>query len=319
METEIIIQYYFCCQQNLVSPYYKQFVKTYTPLLIIGYSLGPVFIIVSHVGCLLPLAIGISPQAILWAFFLYWLRMLGITAIYHRLIIHKSYQTPALVKWVGSFIASSAGQMGPNWWKAHHQAHHQASDLPDDTHSPNAPFQGLKGFIWSQWGWLLSKTFFPPTLPADVEADPILKLIDRLHFIPLISLGILSYALGGHDFLGAFFLSTTILFHGVATVNSLAHLYGLQPFVTTDYSRNNWFVAFLTLGEGWHNLHHAFQWSARHGFTVQDGKVVFLLDPTYSFIRLLERFGLASNLRLPSETELLQKAQKATQPVLQRL
>lgn len=273
----------------------------------LSYNLGPLQVLVFHFGALLLLITGLSWQAFLWAFLLYVVRMLAITGIYHRLIIHRSYQASPSVKWIGSFIASSAGQMGPSWWKGHHiQGHHNHSDMVGDRHSPHAPYTGLKGFLWAQFGWLMTGDSLPHSLPADVEADWGLKLIDRFHFVPLILLGAVSFWIGGLEFLGAFCLSTTILFHGVALVNSLAHISGDQPFITTDHSRNNWFVAVATLGEGWHNLHHAFQWSARHGFSVRDGKVVHLPDPTYWFILLLEKLNLASDLKLPSETELLQ-------------
>ncbi|MEA5575649.1 acyl-CoA desaturase [Anabaena sp. UHCC 0451] len=283
--------------------------KKYPRLLALSYSLGPFLIIVTHLGAFLPFFTGLSWSSILWAVALYVVRMMSITAIYHRLLIHKSYQAPAIIKWVGSIIACSSGQMGPNWWKGHHiQGHHNNSDQPDDSHSPHTPFKGFKGFLWSQCGWLLSRNFFPPSLPADLEADWVLKTIDRLHFIPLILLGAISFWIGGLEFFGAFCLSTMILFHCVAFVNSLAHIFGKTPFVSNDYSRNNWFVAMLTFGEGWHNMHHAFQWSARHGFSVKEGKIVYLIDPTYQFIRLLERLHLSSNLKLPTEAELLQAA-----------
>jgi stearoyl-CoA desaturase (delta-9 desaturase) len=96
-----------------------------------------------------------------------------------------------------------------------------------------------------------------------------------------------------------------VLYHGVASVNSLAHLQGDQPFATGDASRNNLFVAVITLGEGWHNLHHAFQASVRQGITLRQGRVRLLPDPTYRFIRLLERFGWAWDLRIPSNHALL--------------
>ncbi len=139
----------------------------------------------------------------------------------------------------------------------------------------------------------------------DIEGGVVLKIVDRLHFIPTIALGTISYFIGGLEYLGAFFLSTTILFHGVATVNSLSHTLGEQPFLTNDNSRNNWFVSFLTLGEGWHNLHHAFQSSSRHGITIQQGQIVYLPDPTFGFIKILEFLKLASKLRLPSGADLL--------------
>ena len=284
--------------------------RPYSLLTSILYLIGPMLIIVSHIGSLLVLVTGLSWGAIAWILLLYVIRMLGTTGIYHRLLTHKSYQVPAPLLWIGCIVTASAGQMGPSWWKAHHMSHHQHSDQALDTHSPYAPVQGIRGFLWSQGGWLLSSRFFPDKLPSDVESDRVLQVIDRLHFVPVVALGAISYFMGGLEYLGAFFLSTTLLFHGVQTVNSLSHIWGNQPFVTSDNSRNNWFVAFLTLGEGWHNLHHAFQSSSRHGMTIHDGKVVYLPDPTFSFIKLLESLKLASKLRLPSEKDLLAKANK---------
>ena len=141
-----------------------------------------------------------------------------------------------------------------------------------------------------------------------------LRTIDRLHFLPVLGLAALSWQLGGLSWLGAFCLSTTLLFHGVASVNSVAHLLGDQPFATGDASRNNRWVALLTLGEGWHNLHHAFQGSVRQGITVRAGSLQMLPDPTYRFIRLLQALGLASNLRIPSQRALLSRAAPATNP-----
>ncbi len=284
--------------------------KPYSLLTSILYLIGPMLIVVSHIGSLLVLVTGLSWGAIAWILLLYVIRMLGTTGIYHRLLTHKSYQVPAPLLWIGCIVTASAGQMGPSWWKAHHMSHHQHSDRSLDTHSPYAPVQGIRGFLCSQGGWLLSSRFFPDKLPSDVESDRVLQVIDRLHFVPVVALGAISYFMGGLEYLGAFFLSTTLLFHGVQTVNSLSHIWGNQPFVTSDNSRNNWFVAFLTLGEGWHNLHHAFQSSSRHGMTIHDGKVIYLPDPTFSFIKLLESLKLASKLRLPSEKDLLAKANK---------
>jgi stearoyl-CoA desaturase (Delta-9 desaturase) len=280
----------------------------YSPITIIFYLIGPTLIIVSHIGSLLVFATGLSWGAVGWIIFLYLIRMLATTGIYHRLLTHKSYQAPAPFLWAGCVVAAAAGQMGPSWWKAHHMAHHQQADRDLDPHSPYTPAQGWRGFYWSQAGWLLSPRFFPAKLPIDVENDRVLRVIDRLHFIPLVALGAISYGIGGVEYLGAFFLSTTLLFHGVQTVNSLSHISGEQPFITDDRSRNNGLVAFLTLGEGWHNLHHAFQSSSRHGITVRDGRVVYLPDPTFSFIKLLQAWGLASKLRVPNEADLLAQA-----------
>lgn len=282
--------------------------RPYSPLTIVFWLIGPTLIIFSHIGSLLVLITGLSWGSVFWIAWLYFIRMLATTGIYHRLLTHKAYRAPTWFLWVGCLVAASAGQMGPSWWKAHHLAHHLHSDQDFDSHSPNVPSQRLRGIYLSQGGWLLSPKFFPAKLPRDVEDDGVLKLMDRLHFVPLIGLGVVSYSMGGIEYLGAFFLSTTLLFHGVQTVNSLSHLVGEQPFITDDHSRNNGFVSLLTLGEGWHNLHHAFQSSSRHGITVCNGQVVYLPDPTFSFIKMLEFLNLASNLRLPSEANLLAKS-----------
>lgn len=288
--------------------------KQYSLPTIIFYLMGPALIIASHLGSLLVFITGLSVGAVSWIVFLYLIRMLATTAIYHRLLTHKSYQAPAPLLWIGCLIGASAGQMGPSWWKAHHMAHHQHVEQPLDPHSPYTPSQGLKGFCWSQGGWLLSSQFFPEKLPADVESDRVLQIIDRLHFVPTVALGALSCAIGGLEYLAAFFLSTTLLFHGVQTVNSLAHIIGEQPFATDDHSRNSGLVALLTLGEGWHNLHHAFQSSSRHGITIRNNQVAYLIDPTFIFIKMLESLKLASKLRMPAEPALLARARPQSSP-----
>ncbi|MGD1918981.1 MAG: acyl-CoA desaturase [Pleurocapsa sp.] len=283
--------------------------QQYHPLVALGYIIGPVLIMASHIGALVLFFTGLSWNAFFWGFLIYEIRAISITTIYHRLLIHKAFKTPPLVKWIGCFVASSAGQMGPSWWKGHHlEGHHQVSDLPGDSHSPNYPFTGFKGFFWSQIGWFCSKTFIPNRLPSDVELDPVLKVIDRIHFVHVLLLGSLFYFFGGLEFLGAFCLSTALLFHTTSSVNSLTHIFGSQPFISSDNSRNNWFVAIIALGEGWHNLHHAVEWSARHGYTIENGEVKLLPDPTYWTIKLLEKLNLASNVKLPTNEYLLAKA-----------
>ena len=280
--------------------------QRFSPLVLAGYWMGPVLIITCHLTSVSALFTGLSLGAWLWIGALYWVRMLAITGIYHRLLTHKSYTTPAPVKWIGCYIASSAGQMGPSWWKGHHDEHHLFSDQPRDPHA------SVKGFWWSHYRWLLSRNFLPTKLPADVEQDKVLQVMDRFHFVPTLSLAWLSYAIGGNEYLAAFFVSTTLLFHGVATVNSLAHKFGSQPFDSSDHSRNNWFVALITHGEGWHNLHHAFPWSARQGITIQKGQIKYLPDVTFTFIQFLQAVGLASKLKLPSERDLHVSAAKKT-------
>lgn len=279
---------------------------SYPPLLLLCYWLGPLFIILCHVGLILPLATGLSPGAWGWGLLLYGIRMLAITGIYHRLLTHRAYHAPAMVAWVGSLVAASAGQMGPNWWKGHHVDHHQYVEQDRDPHS------AARGFWWAHCGWLLSSHFIPDKLPPDLEQDGVLRAIDRLHFLPMLGLAGLSFAIGGLDYLSAFIVSTVLLFHGVALVNSVCHKFGSIPFATGDSSRNNWLVASLTLGEGWHNLHHALPWSVRQGITVVDGEIKYLPDPTFWFIQLLQTLGLATQLRLPSASQTLNMAQPET-------
>lgn len=271
----------------------------YSLLTLAGYWMGPSSIIICHFGIVFTLFTGFTIGAWIWVFFLYWIRMLATTGIYHRLLTHKAYSSPAWLKWVGSVVAASAGQMGPSWWKGHHEEHHRLSDRVGEPHS------SVNGFWWSHYRWLLSRNFIPSRLPPDIEQDIVLRTVDRLHFLPLLALGFLSYLIGGLEYLGAFFVSTTFLFHGVALVNSVCHKFGSTPFETNDYSKNNWVVAILTLGEGWHNFHHAFPWSARQGITVINGKVRYLPDFTFSFIRCLQCMGIAFKVRIPSEDRVL--------------
>jgi stearoyl-CoA desaturase (Delta-9 desaturase) len=278
------------------------------------HGLGPVCMILTHLGCGLLLFTGLGPAAALWALSLYLVRMLATTAIYHRLVTHGSYRAPRPVWWVGCLIATASGQMGPSWWKAHHLQHHRHVDTLLDSHSPLAPRGGWRGLWHSQAGWLFSRNFHPSQLPADVEADPVLRWMDRLQALPPLALAWLSWQLGGLEWLAAYCLSTTLLYHGVASVNSVAHLVGEQPFDTGDASRNNRWVALITLGEGWHNLHHGFQASVRQGLTIKNGRVQTLPDPTYRFIRLMERLGWAHDLRVPSDRAVLARARTAPQP-----
>ena len=279
--------------------------RPYGALVVFSYAIGPVLIIFSHACSSLLISTGINLAGLAWMAGWYLLRMLAITAIYHRLLVHRSYRAPRFLLRLGCFLAAAAGQMGPSWWKAQHVEHHRKSDQIGDPHSPRVNGGGWIGFIVAQAGWAFTPAFLPSHLPPDVESDPVLKVIDRLHFLPFLLVCMLSFFLGGAMLLGAFCLSTALLYHGVAAVNSLAHLWGEQPFKTADNSRNNSLVAYITLGEGWHNTHHAFGYSCRHGLVVVNGKIRRLIDPTYNFIRLLSRLGLATDLKLPSHQQLL--------------
>ncbi|MFN5515980.1 MAG: acyl-CoA desaturase [Cyanobacteriota bacterium] len=262
------------------------------------YSIAYLNLLASHVGAIYCLIVGISFNAVFYLLITYVVRMLATTVFFHRLISHKSFSpSNKLVTYIGCFIACSAGQMGPSWWKVHHLEHHKYTDTNQDPHSPVAPRQGIIGFLLAEFAWvLIPKYAYPQELPVDIENDLILRLIDRLHFIPSLSLAYLSILLGGTDYLLALCLSTTLLFHSNGFLNSIGHLFGDQDFITKDASRNNYFVAVLTLGDGWHNSHHAFPKSARHGYKVRNGHISKVPDPTFWVIQVMEKLKLCHSV-----------------------
>ncbi|MEB3123747.1 MAG: acyl-CoA desaturase [Snowella sp.] len=262
------------------------------------YSIAYLNLLVSHLGAIYCLVVGISFNAALYLLVTYIVRMLATTVFFHRFISHKSF-CPAnrWVTYIGCFIACSAGQMGPSWWKVHHLNHHKYTDTNEDPHSPIAPHKGIIGLLYAEFAWVLvPKYAYPDELPIDIENDPILKLMDRLHFIPSLSLAYLSLLMGGMDFFLALCLSTTLLFHSNGFLNSIGHLYGKQDFMTKNSSRNNSFVAVLTLGDGWHNSHHAFPKSARHGYQVRHGRIAKVPDPTFWLIQLMGKLKLCHSI-----------------------
>jgi stearoyl-CoA desaturase (delta-9 desaturase) len=187
-------------------------------------------------------------------------------------------------------------QKGPLWWAAHHRHHHKYSDTPDDPHSPRA-----NTFWWSHIGWILSKDSEQTCVKAvgDLARFPELCWLNRYHWIPGILMGAFCFLIGGWSGLVVgFFVSTVLLYHGVFAVNSLCHIFGRRRFATKDDSRNNWFVALITLGEGWHNNHHYYQSSANQGFFWWE------LDISYYIIKLFEKVGLVWHVRKPPRERL---------------
>jgi stearoyl-CoA desaturase (delta-9 desaturase) len=257
-----------------------------------------------HLACLLVFWTGASWFAVGVCVFLYFIRMFGLTAGYHRYFSHRTYKTSRVFQFLMALLASSAGQNGPLWWAAHHRMHHRYSDTDKDVHSP------ITGTIWwSHIGWILSKKFVdadPKQIP-DLYKYPELRLLDRLHGLALFGLGGLTYAVGAlletyapglHTnglqlMTWGFFISTCLLYHGTFTVNSVAHLIGTRRFNTTDGSRNNWFVAIITLGEGWHNNHHRYLASERQGFYWWE------VDISHYILKGLSMVGIVWDLRVP--------------------
>jgi stearoyl-CoA desaturase (delta-9 desaturase) len=219
-----------------------------------------------HLACLAVFFVEPTPLALLLCGVLYVVRMVGITAGYHRYFAHRSYKTSRPFQFVLACLGCSALQKGPLWWAAHHREHHRHSDTPEDPHSPR-----VRSFWWSHIGWVLAGDYDETHWPAvrDWNRYPELRWLNRNHWVPGLILALLCFVLGGWSGLvWGFIVGTVLLYHAVFAVNSLCHLFGRRRYATADDSRNNWLVAFLTLGEGWHNNHHHYQSSANQVFLV---------------------------------------------------
>jgi stearoyl-CoA desaturase (delta-9 desaturase) len=221
---------------------------------------------------------------------------LGVTLGYHRLLTHRSFQCPRLITYFLTVAGALAGQGGPISWVANHRKHHQFSDRKGDPHSPK------EGFFWSHMGWLFKRSEMDipenyKKYAPDLDRDPFLRFLDRAHPKLLILLAIGLYLWGGLPFLvWGISVRMVFLYHSTWFVNSATHTWGYQSFKTNDDSRNLWWVSLLAFGEGWHNNHHAFQSSARHGLRWWE------FDLTYLIIRTLSFFGLAKQIKTASSS-----------------
>jgi stearoyl-CoA desaturase (Delta-9 desaturase) len=224
---------------------------------------------------------------------LYLTRMLALSGGYHRYFAHRTYRTGRVFQLVLAFLGGTCAQRGALWWAANHRQHHRHSDGPADLHSP-----ARRGLLWSHLGWMLSKQFEKTRLDRirDFARYPELRWLDRHHFAPSwVLLGTLLLLGGPAAAIWGSFVSTVVLWHGTFTINSLSHAFGSRRYPTGDDSRNNPWLAFLTLGEGWHNNHHHYPGSATLGFFWWE------LDPTYWVLRALSAIGLIWDLRQPPE------------------
>jgi stearoyl-CoA desaturase (delta-9 desaturase) len=255
-----------------------------------------------HAGCLAVLAVGFSPVAAAVAVGLYFVRMFAITAFYHRYFSHRAFKTSRAMQFVMAVVGNAAVQRGPLWWASHHRKHHRRSDMPQDVHSPVQ-----HGLLWSHVGWFTTRRNHATDLSVvpDLSRYPELRFLDRFDgLVPLALAGAL-WGLGAwlaHAFpqLGTsgwqmlvwgFCLSTVVLFHATVTINSLSHRFGTRRYDTPDDSRNNVWLALLTMGEGWHNNHHHYPHSARQGFRWWE------LDPSLWILKLMALLGLVHDLK----------------------
>jgi len=234
---------------------------------------------------------GWSWSGALLAVALYYVRMFGVTGAYHRYFSHRTYRTSRVFQFLLALLAMTSVQKGVLWWASHHRTHHRNSDQPNDVHSVLQD-----GFWWSHVGWIVSRRYDATDLSKvkDLARFPELRFLDRFHVLPPIAYATGLYLLGGSWALfWGFFVSTTLLWHGTFTINSLTHVFGSQRYVTTDNSRNHLLLALITMGEGWHNNHHYYQRSVNQGFFWWE------FDPTYYVLRVLSWVGLVWDLHTP--------------------
>ncbi|HEX4421632.1 MAG TPA: acyl-CoA desaturase [Kofleriaceae bacterium] len=226
------------------------------------------------------IAVGWSRTACAWLIGSYLVRMFAITAGYHRYFAHRTFKTSRVFQFVLALLAMSSAQRGVLWWASHHRFHHKHSDGPQDVHSPVQ-----RGFWWSHAGWMLGarhKATHDDRI-RDLVKYPELRFLNRIDLLVAVAWGFALYAIGGATavFWGHF-VSLVLAWHATFCINSLAHVWGTRRYATSDDSRNNWWLALLTLGEGWHNNHHHYQRTARQGF------YWWQVDFTYYGLKALE-------------------------------
>jgi len=257
--------------------------------------------ILIHLSCVAAFWTGITWQAVAICITLYWLRMFGIGAGYHRYFSHRSYSTGRFLQFILAFLAQSSAQKSVLWWAAKHRHHHLHSDTQQDVHSPRH-----KGFVYSHLGWVFSRKHDATDLVkvADLASFPELRWLHKFEVMPAAVLAVLCFLIAGWSGLVIGFLwSTVLVYHATFCINSLAHVHGRKRYVTGDDSRNNWLLAFFTLGEGWHNNHHAYQSSVRQGFRWWE------IDVTFYVLKALSLMGIVWGLRSPP-AEVLRNEQR---------
>jgi stearoyl-CoA desaturase (delta-9 desaturase) len=257
--------------------------------------------IMVHFACLAVIWVGWSTTAVIVCAALYLVRMFAITAFYHRYFSHKSFKTNRVWQFVFAVLGNSATQRGPLWWAAHHRKHHKHSDEEADLHSPVK-----HGFWWSHMGWFTCDAAFKTdySMVKEWAKFPELRFLNRFDILVPIILGVSLFGIGealyyfspqletsgAQLFIWGYCISTVLLAHGTFTVNSLNHTWGKRRFKTSDDSRNNIWLAIITLGEGWHNNHHRFPVSARQGFYWWE------VDVSYYLLNLMSKLGIIWDL-----------------------
>jgi stearoyl-CoA desaturase (delta-9 desaturase) len=225
--------------------------------------------------------------------FLYWVATgLGISLGYHRLHTHRSYRLPLWLEYFFAVCGTLNLEGGPIFWVATHRVHHQKSDQAGDPHSPR------DGAWWSHVLWIVfgeskhSNTQLMSKYAPDLAKHKFYRWLNTYHWVPIIVLGLILLAIGGLPLMmWGVFVRVVFGLHATWLVNSASHMWGGRRFATRDDSRNNWWVALMTFGEGWHNNHHAHPTSARHGLAWYE------FDPSWLLLNVMKPLGLAWDIK----------------------
>ena len=287
---------------------------------------------VNLAAVIVPFAGFVAAAVLLWGIGFSWLHLslmvamylltaVGITIGYHRLFTHRSFETNRVVKAIFAILGSMAVEGPLLKWVAMHRRHHQHSDEEGDPHSPHLHGEGLWGVVTGLWhahvGWIFDRD--PDNIEryvGDLTKDRALRWISNMFplwvlvslLVPTVLGGVISLSWSG-ALLGLVWggLARIFLVHHVTwSINSVCHLWGSRDFESHDESRNNFIFGVLALGEGWHNNHHAFPTSARHGLRW------WQIDISYLVIRAMQAVGLATKVRKPTQEAMIAKARRPT-------
>jgi len=267
--------------------------------------------------------IHLSPLFMIWTgftwkdwlvcLFMYYFRMFFISSGYHRYFAHKTYKTGRIYQFLIAFFAQTSVQKGALWWASTHRVHHRYSDTPKDPHSAN-----IYGFFYAHMGWIMGPDYQKTRydLIQDFAKYPELRFLNKFFLVPPVIMAAAIYFLGNKlngtgwtdwnagwsTVVVGFLTSTVILYHGTFTINSLMHKIGKRRYRTKDHSRNNFILALITMGEGWHNNHHYYQGACRQGFFWWE------IDPSFYVLKLLSFVGIVSDIRgVPDEVKFSDK------------
>ena len=263
-------------------------------------------LVLFHLGAIAALFM-FSWRNLLISMALYWITVgWGISLGYHRLHTHRSYKVPLWMEYFFAVCGALTLEGGPIFWVATHRIHHQKSDQPGDPHSPH------DGAWWAHMGWILfgetnhNNTRLMSKYAPDLAKHKFYIWLNNWHWVPMVALGVILLAIGGFPLMcWGIFLRVVLGLHATWLVNSATHMWGKRRFTTKDDSRNNWWVALMTFGEGWHNNHHAHPTSARHGLAWYE------FDISWITLKLLKAVGLAKQVRVAKIDEVLAEREAA--------